>query len=289
MDRDAVILFSGGAGAWELGCEWAGVNVALSVEIDSDRRAMLRANFPETPQHDDVQTLTADLAKSLAGRGIGWRPWLIAGSPPCQDASYANPARRGIEGQRTGLFRPAVRLVRALRPDWVAFENVDGLSIRESGAILEWLGPDYRGWIHLLADECVGAPHRGRRRWIVARRLSEADEEPIQSEGRRRAAGAEAAEHRRAPAVLYPQAYAHRQSTLAVNAGPMAGGAGARRPGRGHWSDDAIETASRHLRMADGLPGRLAKQTQESFGDSFPPILAQCWIEAMIAVETNTR
>lgn len=137
--REAIVLFSGGAGAWELGAEWAGVRAVLSCEIDEGRRNLLRQNFQEIPHHDDITTLAAQPARTVAGRPEGWRPWLVCGSPPCQDASVANQSGRGLDGERTGLFRPATRFAKEIGSDWICFENVDGLKTGECQRILNWL------------------------------------------------------------------------------------------------------------------------------------------------------
>lgn len=301
--HDAIVLFSGGAGAWELGCEWAGVRVVASCESDPVRREMLRANFGDVhPIYDDVRTVTADRIRADLALPRTWRPWAVFGSAPCQDASDANLAGRGLDGERTGLLRHHVRLVRDLRSDWFGAENVSGLKVAECQRILEWLGAAYRGWIHRVGDEDVGAPQRAWRRFILARRIAASAEEPLRlGEQPRDAAsdqsaeadeGAFRAEVERwgasaaaADAASNPQGQhdgAGDDRSLARCA-PLVGSR--RRVARGAWRNHSSAALRRHLRMAARLPAGLAKQAQEALGDAFPPQLAQAWIEAMKAAD----
>lgn len=303
--RTSIVLFSGGASAWELGLEWAGVKTLLSCEIDPTRRAFLALNFPDIPHHDDIQTLTGELVRRRCGRSADWRPWLVAGSPPCQDASLANQTGKGLDGERTGLFRHAVRLVRELRPDWVAFENVAGLSVRDCGTILGWLGADYCGWQHRMGDEDVGAPHRAWRRWIIAKRIAKAEEvatgrggqsrhsepDPVASpdQGTLRPEVGRGICEDGGLAARPPASASSPDETGepigAIDDRPMARRASARRIHIDAWADRANAIARRHLRVATGLPSRMAVKVQECYGDTFPPILAKIWAESMMDAE----
>lgn len=324
--NDAVTLFSGGAGAWELGAEWAGVRVVASCEKEPIRREFLRANFGEDHLvFEDVETLTGAALRSALAVSGSWRPRFLFASPPCQDASVANHAGRGLDGERTGLFRHAVRLVHELRPDGVAFENVSGLTAREAHTILEWLGPDYRGWVHRVGDEDVGAPQRAWRRIICAVRIAETaglgqrsaevagrgggesrppalhgrPSTPAQEPVRRRGQPLHAAPDERCVAAVELEHGRERSEGSAHAA--HTGAAQTRRSARDDrslarsettrgedrrfdprdWRDDAGEALCGRLRMANGLSGGLALNVQEAYGDAFPPLLAQCVIEAL--------
>ncbi len=161
----ALDLFCGAAGGWSLGLHRAGVRTVAACEIDPWRRAVFSANNPGVRMYDDVRSLTADRLLADLGRLPDW----IVGSPPCQDASCANAGGRGVDGDRTGLFFDAVRLVGECRPAWVCLENVPGLRTRGADrvlAALEALG--YACWPLVVGAVHAGAPHRRQRVWIVA-------------------------------------------------------------------------------------------------------------------------
>lgn len=160
----ALDLFSGAASGWTLGLHRAGIETVAACEADPWRRAVYGQRWPGVKLYDDVRTLTGE--RVLADVGA---VQLVCGSPPCQDASAANPKGKGIDGERTGLFRDAVRLVRELRPDWVCFENVPG--IRTCGA--DWIigaleEAGYSVWPLVVGAVHAGAPHRRQRVWFLA-------------------------------------------------------------------------------------------------------------------------
>jgi DNA (cytosine-5)-methyltransferase 1 len=158
-------LFCGAAGGWTLGLHRAGFLTVAACEIDSWRRAVFGRNNPSVLLYDDVRTLDADRLL----RDLGFLPEIICGSPPCQDASTANVKGRGVDGERTGLFFEAVRLVREVRPRWVLLENVPGLRTRGYDRVhdaLEEAG--YAVWPLVVGAVHAGAPHLRKRVWIVA-------------------------------------------------------------------------------------------------------------------------
>lgn len=101
------------------------------------------------------------------------RPWrgivdVVSGGFPCQDISVAG-AGAGLDGERSGLWREMVRIVREVQPRIVFVENSPALTSRGLGIVLgdlAALGFD-AAWGVLGADDC-GAPHQRERIWIVA-------------------------------------------------------------------------------------------------------------------------
>jgi len=115
--------------------------------------------------YGDIRELTGE---RLHADGIGPID-VLAGSPPCQDASTANPKGRGLDGERTGLFWEALRLVREVRPHWVLLENVPGLRTRGYDRIHDALeGAGYAVRPIVVGAWHAGAPHKRNRVWIVA-------------------------------------------------------------------------------------------------------------------------
>jgi len=158
-------LFCGAAGGWTLGLHRAGFVTVAACEIDPWRRAVFGRNNPGVRPYEDVRTLGADRLRG----DLGFLPEIVCGSPPCQDASAANAKGRGVDGERTGLFFEAVRLVREVRPRWVLLENVPGLRTRGYDRVhdaMEEAG--YAVWPLVVGAVHTGAPHLRKRVWIVA-------------------------------------------------------------------------------------------------------------------------
>lgn len=158
-------LFAGAAGGMSLGLHRAGFRTVAAVEIDEWRRACFARNFPHVKMYADVR----DVSRRRLVRDGVWPIHVVAGSPPCQDASTANAKGKGVDGERTGLFFELVRLVAELRPAWVLAENVSGIRARGVDRILAALEAEgYAVWPLVVGAWHAGAPHRRNRVWIVA-------------------------------------------------------------------------------------------------------------------------
>ena len=177
-------LFCGAAGGWSLGLHRAGFKTVAACEIDPARRAAFAHNNPGVLMYDDVRQLTA--ARLL--RDLGYLPDVIAGSPPCQDASTANHKGRGIDGERTGLFRDFVRIVGEVRPRWVAAENVPGIRTRGADWVLDALEAEgYACWPLVVGAVHAGAPHPRGRVWFIAANTDEIGRRRLDTPRRARA------------------------------------------------------------------------------------------------------
>ncbi len=160
-------LFCGAAGGWSLGLHRAGYTTVTAAESDGWRRKQFLLNFPGVVMFDDVREVTADRLI----RRLGSLPDIVVGSPPCQDASQANAKGRGIDGDQTGLFFEALRIVREIRPRWAAFENVPGIRTRGYDRVHDELeDAGYAVWPLVVGAVHAGAPHRRSRLWAVAHR-----------------------------------------------------------------------------------------------------------------------
>lgn len=162
-------LFSG-IGGFSLGLERAGMRTVAFCEIEPYCQAVLRKHWPNVPIYEDVRTLTAE---RLRADGISVD--LICGGFPCQDVSKAG-RRRGLEGERSGLWSEFARLLGELRPRYAIVENTPGLLSLGMGRVLgdlASLGFDAE-W-HCIPASAVGAQHIRDRIWIVAYADSDAD------------------------------------------------------------------------------------------------------------------
>jgi DNA (cytosine-5)-methyltransferase 1 len=153
-------LFSG-IGGLELGLEWSGLGPVLwQVEIDPRSREVLARHWPDADRSVcDVRTASASLLAPVD---------LVCGGFPCQDLSSAG-ARRGLGGDRSGLWYEMLRVVREIAPRLVVVENVAGGASNWVDRVrgdLEGLG--FSSLPIALEASSLGALHRRARVFILA-------------------------------------------------------------------------------------------------------------------------
>jgi DNA (cytosine-5)-methyltransferase 1 len=157
-------LFAG-IGGFDLGLERAGMECAWQVEREKSCREVLRRHFP--PDRSDG---VSDV------RDAGWRKnldpvELICGGFPCQDLSVAG-RRKGLGGERSGLWWEFHRILGEIRPQWCLIENVPGLLSsgkgRDFGSILGALGDLGYGWAYRVLDARWFGLAQGRKRVFIA-------------------------------------------------------------------------------------------------------------------------
>lgn len=157
-------LFSAAAGGWSLGMHRAGFSTIAACEVEAWRRALYSENNPGVKVYDDVRTLTADRLLADLGR----LPTIVVGSPPCQDISSANTKGRGVEGERSGLYFEAIRIIDECRPRWFALENSSNLRTRGADAVLTALEAiGYACWPVVVRAGDIGANHERPRCWLI--------------------------------------------------------------------------------------------------------------------------
>lgn len=159
-------LFAG-AGGGILGGKLLGWKCVCAVEFDEHARKCLIARQDDGcldpfPIWDDI--------KSFNGK-----PWaglvdVVSGGFPCQDISTAGgPNRKGLAGERSGLWFEMGRIIREIQPRFVLVENSPALAFRGLGVVLSDLaemGYDAKWGVLAAAD--VGARHERERMWVVA-------------------------------------------------------------------------------------------------------------------------
>jgi DNA (cytosine-5)-methyltransferase 1 len=124
--------------------------------------------------HSVATGCVVDRTGGRCDRCGGFRPGavdLVHGGFPCQDISVAGH-RKGLGGERSGLWWEFHRILAELRPRWCVIENVAGLLSsnggRDLGAILGALGDLGYGWAYRVLDgRHFGVPQRRRRVFIV--------------------------------------------------------------------------------------------------------------------------
>ena len=160
-----VASFFAGIGGFDLGCERAGMEVVFQCEINKFCQRVLKKHWPLIPLYSDIKTLhPSDIPDAN----------IWCGGFPCQDVSLANQGKRkGLKGERSGLFYHYAELVEARKPDWIIIENVPGLLNSHEGAdfgvllrTLDELG--YGVSWRVFDTKYFGTPQRRRRVYIVA-------------------------------------------------------------------------------------------------------------------------
>jgi DNA (cytosine-5)-methyltransferase 1 len=164
MTPTVLDLFSAAAGGWSLGMHRAGFTTVAACEAVDWRRALFAQNNPGVKIYDDVRTLTA----ARLVRDLAWLPDVVVGSPPCQDISSANTKGKGVEGERSGLYFEAIRIIGECRPRWFSLENSANLRTRGADrvvAAIQAIG--YTVEISVVGADHVGANHERKRSWLV--------------------------------------------------------------------------------------------------------------------------
>ena len=151
-------LFAG-IGGIDLGFERCGMECKWQVEINDYAQKVLAKHWPKVHRERDIRECSA--------RNLDWVD-VIAGGFPCQDISYAGLGA-GLDGERSGLFFEAIRLVRELQPRAVVLENVAALLTRGLDRVLGTLAEiGYDTEWHCIPAAYVGAPHIRDRVFVLA-------------------------------------------------------------------------------------------------------------------------
>lgn len=185
MSKLRVLDLFSGIGGFSLGLERAkhdgeidGFETVAFCEIEEFPRKVLAKWWPEVPCYRDVRELTAE---RLAADGIAVD--VITGGFPCQDISAAAFAhgRAGVDGERSGLFREALRLADKLAPSWIIFENVTGLLTEGLVVVLQGLCEiGYDAEWHCIPASALGSAQARDRIWIVAYPTQERNTGPLE-------------------------------------------------------------------------------------------------------------
>jgi len=105
------------------------VNAYMSAEIDKNAIKVSEKNYPDIIRVGSVVDLSVEGEIDL----------LIGGSP-CQDLSIAKKDRKGLEGNRSGLFWEYVRIKKECNPKWFILENVASMPKADRDIITREMG-----------------------------------------------------------------------------------------------------------------------------------------------------
>ena len=184
-------LFSG-SGGFELGATLSGITPIFSAEVEPFPIRVTTKRFPNITHYGDVSKLNGAEVPPVD---------IITFGSPCQDMSVAGK-RSGLDGEHSGLFYQAVRIVKEMRcktngkyPRFVVWENVPGAFSSNKGedfkAVLEEICkikdekisvPQSEKWTNageivgeqfslawrVLDAQYFGVPQRRKRIYLVA-------------------------------------------------------------------------------------------------------------------------
>jgi DNA (cytosine-5)-methyltransferase 1 len=159
-----VDLFSG-VGGLSLGARWAGIDVSYAVELDVSAASTYKSNHPEC-------TLINDSIENISKKDIKIEsPFILFGGPPCQGFSSSNQKTRTLKNPKNALFKHFVRLVSELKPEWVVFENVQGIVSFNEGQVVTNIVSELEKLQYTVNKEILDAINYGvpqyRKRFIL--------------------------------------------------------------------------------------------------------------------------
>ncbi len=146
-------LFSG-IGAFDLAAHWLEWTNEFHCEIETYKQEVLRYYWPKAKSYEDIEQTEFTI----------WRGKLdiLSGGFPCQDISIAG-GKKGLEGNRSGLYYQFLRAIDETRVPIAVWENVSEIrkyleeiieTLSQIGYCLSW---------HTIHAEWFGLPHKRER------------------------------------------------------------------------------------------------------------------------------
>jgi len=157
MDYKTFGSLFAGIGGFDLGFERAGLKCMWQCENNPFCIELLKKHWPNVQRFGDIKKLRNPPYVDV-----------ICGGFPCQDISNAGK-RKGIKGERSGLWSEMLRIICEVRPKYVVVENVAALVNRGLSTVLGELAESgYDAEWQVLSAAAFGAPHLRERVFIVA-------------------------------------------------------------------------------------------------------------------------
>ena len=141
-----------GIGGWLLAARHAGVTPVWASEIEPFPCSVTAYHFPGVTKMGDITRIAPDEIEPVD---------IVCAGSPCQDLSIAGK-RKGLDGERSGLFRTAVDIVRRMQehtdgkyPRFFVWENVPGAFSSNKGA-------DFRAVLEEIGQSEIPMPPNGK-------------------------------------------------------------------------------------------------------------------------------
>lgn len=131
--------------------ERAGIPVEAYYASEIDKYAMQISvkNYPDIIQVGSVVGLDTTQFNNIG---------LLVGGSPCQDLSIAKKDRKGLSGDRSGLFWEYVRILKEVKPKYFVLENVNSMPKEAKALITETLGVE-----PIMIDAALVSAQRRKR------------------------------------------------------------------------------------------------------------------------------
>ena len=135
--------------------ERAGIPISkyYASEVDKNAIVVAQKNYPDTIQLGDVTQIDG-CHIGIISKGID----LLIGGSPCQDLSIAKKNRKGLDGERSGLFWHFVRIKNEVQPKYFILENVASMSKESKDIISKALGVE-----PIMIDAALVSAQRRKR------------------------------------------------------------------------------------------------------------------------------
>jgi DNA (cytosine-5)-methyltransferase 1 len=166
MKKKFIDLFSG-AGGMSCGLEMAGFQCLLGIDHEIAAIETFRHN------HKNAQAICGDIREistSQIQEAIKYQKIdLICGGPPCQ--GFSTIGQGDVTDERNFLFLEFLRIVTALKPDYIIMENVTGLLSKKNETVLTEIIKSFTKLGYIIDIKVLSAHHYGvpekRRRTIL--------------------------------------------------------------------------------------------------------------------------
>lgn len=131
-------------------------------EIDKYASAVLRYHWPNTKNYGDIKKINWSEVPDFD---------LLTGGSPCQDLSIAGK-RKGLTGERSGLFYEYVRALQEKKPRYFIWENVKGALSSNGGrdfarVLNAFSEAGYSLWWQVLNAKDFGVPQNRERIFVI--------------------------------------------------------------------------------------------------------------------------
>lgn len=123
-------------------------------EIDRYAITISRRNWPRISHIGGVQGVNRSNFPHLFDGSVD----LLIGGSPCQDLSIAKKNRKGLDGDRSGLFWEYVRILREVKPKYFVLENVASMPKESRDTITKELGVE-----PIMIDAALVSAQRRKR------------------------------------------------------------------------------------------------------------------------------
>ena len=150
-----------GAGGFDLAVPSGWECVGFS-EIDKHASMVLKYRFPDVKNYGDINAIKWNEIPNFE---------VLFGGTPCQDLSLAGK-RKGLAGERSGLFYKFVEALKAKKPKYFIWENVKGALSSNSGwdfaeVLNQFSEAGYNLWWQVLNAKYFSVPQNRERIFIV--------------------------------------------------------------------------------------------------------------------------